>query len=78
MKYGKLFTNFIDKFNFVPSSNRVSTLPYNELKRMAKEMYAEVKEFCEFEERKNPLDMYMRQSKQELIMNVYQALNIVY
>lgn len=77
MKYGKLFTNFINKFGFTPSTNRVSTLPYNELKRMAKEMYSEVKTFCNDEDRENPLDMYMRQPRQELIMNVYQALNIV-
>lgn len=78
MKYGKLFTNFVNKYNFKPSTNRVSTLPYNELKRMAKEMYSEVKDFCESEDRRNPLDMYMRQCKNELVLNVYQALNIVY
>lgn len=78
MKYGKLFRNFIDKFGFTPSTNRCSTLPYNELKTMAKFMYSDVKDFCNEYDRHNPLDMYMRQNHNELVLNVYNALNIMY
>lgn len=78
MKYGKLFTNFINKFTFVPSSNRVSKLSYNELKKMSKLMYNEVKEFCNNEDRKNPLYNYMRQPHNVLIMSVYEGLNMIY
>ena len=37
MKYGYLFRNYMEDYEHIPSTNRCSTLPYKELKLMAKE-----------------------------------------
>ena len=78
MKYGKLFREFIKAYDYEPSKNRCSSLTYGELKTMAKLMYYDVVDVCKQNDQYNPLDMYMRQNHQELIMNVYKALRILF
>lgn len=78
MKYGKLFKGFITTYGYTPSSNRCSTLSYNELKTIAKFMYYDVVEVCKTDNIHNPLDMYMRQSRLDLMGNVYKALRILF
>lgn len=78
MKYGKLFTAFIDAFGFRPSATKCSALSYSELKTMAKYMYPSAVDICEDEEIPNPLKAYMRQSKELLSRNVYTALRILF
>ena len=78
MKYGKLFREFINTYDYAPSKNRCSSLSYNELKTMAKFMYYDIVEVIKHDKRYNPLDMYMRQNRAELQINVYKALRILF
>lgn len=78
MRYGKMFKNFINTYDYIPSKNRCSSLTYNELRMMAKLMYYDIVEICKQQDQYNPLDMYMRQNHQELIINVYKALRILF
>lgn len=79
MKYGPLFRNYIKEFAHIPSTNRCTTLPYKELKIMAKNMYPTLKsDEVARHIRKNPLVNYMRMPKNELTLAVYEALNLMY
>jgi hypothetical protein len=79
MKYGPLFRNYIEDFAHTPSTNRCTTLPYTELKQMAKNMYPTIKSDVRAHHvRNNPLVNYMRMPKQELAVAVYEALNLMY
>lgn len=78
MKYGKLFKEFINAFGFYPIANKCSALPYSDLKLMAKYMYGDVVDVCADEDIPNPLEAYMRQSKELLSRNVYTALRILF
>ena len=44
MKYGRLFTSFINEFGYRPSATRCSRLPYNEAKKMCSLLYKKAKE----------------------------------
>lgn len=44
MKYGRLFTAFINEFGYRPSATRCSELPYNETKKMCSLLYKKAKE----------------------------------
>ena len=79
MKYGKLFKSYIEDFNHLPSNNRCTLLPYNELKIMAKNMYPIIKQDkIAGHVRHNPLVNYMRMTKNNLAIAVYDALNLMY
>lgn len=79
MKYGPLFRNYIEDFAHTPSTNRCTTLPYVELKQMAKNMYPTIKsDYNAGHVRYNPLSDYMRMPKQALAVAVYEALNLMY
>ena len=78
MKYGKLFRNYMEDFNHTPSTNRCSTLPYKELKLMAKNMYNVIKNDVVHDNADNPLFGYMRKNKDELALSVYKALMLIY
>lgn len=79
MKYGRLFKNYMGDFDHTPSNNRCTLLPYNELKTMAKNMYPIIKlDMIAGHVRHNPLTNYMRLSKNELALAVYDALNLMY
>lgn len=78
MKYGYLFINYIDDFKHTPSTNKCSTLPYKELKAMAKNMYKTVKDECELWDDENPLFNYTRMPADKLAKAVYKALDYLY
>lgn len=78
MKYGYLFRNYIEDFAHTPSTNRCSTLPYKELKLMAKNLYKAVKEQCEQWNDANPLFNYTRMPADKLAKAVYKALDYLY
>lgn len=78
MKYGKLFRMLVDKYNFTPSKNRCSLLPYKELKSIAKIIYEDTKEMARILGVNNPLSNYVRQSKDVLTTTVYNALEMIY
>lgn len=78
MKYGKLFKHYINDYNHSPTTNRCSTLPHKELKLMAKNMYMDAKRFTMLYEEPNPLTKYQQMNHSELILAVYNALNILY
>jgi hypothetical protein len=78
MKYGKLFRDYIEKYNHEPSTNRCSTLPYKELKQMAKNIYPDVKRSCDIFKDNNMLFEYMKMPHYQLSKAVYQALDYLY
>lgn len=78
MKYGKLFRDYIEKHNHKPSTNRCSTLPYKELKQMAKNIYPDVKHCCDIFADNNMLLGYMKMPHHQLSKAVYQALDYLY
>ena len=78
MKYGKLFRDYIEKYNHKPSTNRCSTLSYKELKQMAKNMYPNVKQRCIIFAEDNMLLGYMKMSHHQLSKAVYQALDYLF
>jgi len=78
MKYGRLFRNYIEDFAHTPSTNRCSTLPYKELKLMAKNMYPIIKDEIIIDNINNPLINYQRKDQEELAISVYEALNLMY
>lgn len=79
MKYGRLFRNYIEDFAHTPSTNRCSTLPYKELKLMAKNMYHIIKNDIVLDDiDRNPLINYQRMNQNELAVSVYEALNLMY
>lgn len=78
MKYGKLFRNYIEKYNHKPSTNRCSTLPYKELKQVAKNIYPDVKDCCYVFGDNNMLFEYMKMPHHQLSKAVYQALDYLY
>lgn len=78
MKYGKLFRDYIKTYNHRPSTNRCSTLPYKELKQMAKNMYPNIKQRCDVFGAHNILFEYMKMPHHRLSKAVYQALDYLY
>lgn len=82
MKYGKLFREYIkdyvEDYAHMPSTNRCSTLPYKELKLIAKTLYKDVKEDCERWKNVNPLFNYTRMPADTLAKAVYKALKYRY
>lgn len=70
MNYGKRFTKYINVFPNAtkPSTNRCSTLPYNELKAMAKNLYHNNRDA------KIELYKYQNMPAHELKNSVYRAL----
>lgn len=78
MKYGYLFRNYIKDFAHIPSTNRCSTLPYKELKLMAKNLYKIVKEEFEQWNEESPLFNYTRMPADKLAKAVYKALDYLY
>ena len=78
MKYGELFKDYINKYNHKPSTNRCSTLPYKELKQMAKNLYPDVKQCCDIFAEDNMLLGYMKMPQPQLALAVYQALDYLY
>ena len=78
MKYGYLFRNYMEDYDHTPSTNRCSTLPYKELKLMAKNLYKTVKENCEIQKDENPLFNYTRMPADILVKAVYKALKYLY
>lgn len=78
MKYGKLFRDYIEHYNHKPSTNRCSTLPYKELKQIAKNIYPNVKQFCDVFGDYNILFEYMKMPHHKLSKAVYQALDYLY
>ena len=75
MRDGPLFRCYKEDFNHAPSTTRCSTLPYKELKQMAKNLYPDTKSAVRV---MNPLKNYQRKDKNNLAIAVYDALRILY
>ena len=73
MKFGKLFKNYMNNYPnaALPTANRCSMLPYNELRSMAENMYHANRET------KVELYHYQNMNKRELTNAVYRALGAI-
>jgi len=73
MKFGKLFKNYMNNYPnaAVPTANRCSKLPYNELRSMAKNMYHANRDT------KVELNHYQNMTKRQLTHAVYRALGAI-
>lgn len=74
MKYGRLFTLFIEQFGYWPTQTRCSRLPYKEAKKMCSLLYKKAKE-TERNETVDRLWDFTRTKDGDIQMLLYETLS---